>query len=58
MQVSATKVLNFLINDMLDYAQLSAGQFRKFVKKFDLVEAIDDIVKIMKFKAKELNINI
>ena len=25
MHLSATKILSFLINDMLDYAQLSAG---------------------------------
>ena len=58
MQVSASKILNFLINNMLDYALLSAGQFRKFVKKFDLKESIDDVVKILKLKADELNINI
>ena len=32
MQMSATKILGFLINDMLDYGQLSAGKFRKFYK--------------------------
>ena len=43
---------------MLDYALLSAGQFRKLVKNFDLRESIDDVVKILKLKADELNINI
>ena len=42
---------------MLDYAQISAGQFRKTFKKFDLVKSVDDIVKIMKFKADEFGIS-
>ena len=37
MLVSGNKILGFLINDMLDYAQLSAGSFRKQAKKFDLI---------------------
>ena len=51
MQMSASKILCFLINDMLDYAQLSAGQFRKFMSKFNLNDSINDVVKIMRFKA-------
>ena len=58
MEMSATKILNFIINDMLDYAQLSAGQFRKFIKKIDLVDSIESIIKIMSFKANQLDIDI
>ena len=47
MQMSAAKILGFLINDMLDYGQLSAGKFRKFYKQFNLKDSIDDILKIM-----------
>lgn len=56
MQVSAIRILNFLVNDMLDYAQLSAGQFRKFITKFNLIDSVSDIVNIMRFKADELGI--
>ena len=56
MQLSATKILTFLINDMLDYAQLSAGQFRKFSKEFDFIKSVDDVAKIMRLKADELKI--
>ena len=58
MQMSATKILGFLINDMLDYAQLSAGKFRKFMNKFDLMESVDDVMRIMRFKADQLGIEI
>jgi len=30
----------FLVDDLLDFAQLNAGKFRKTVKQFDLIEAI------------------
>ena len=28
-QMSAVKIINFLVNDMLDYALMQSGQFRK-----------------------------
>ena len=43
---------------MLDYAQLSAGRFRKFLRRFDLIKSINETVGIMKFKANELGIKI
>ena len=43
---------------MLDYAQLSAGRFRKFLRRFDLIKSIKDVVGIMLFKANELGIKI
>lgn len=58
LQLSATQILNFLVNDMLDYAQLSSGQFRKFFKKFNLIDSVKDIVNIMKYKADEFGIDI
>ena len=43
---------------MLDYAQLSSGQFRKFFKKFNVVDSVEDVVSIMKFKAEKLGVEI
>lgn len=56
--MSAVKILNFLVDDMLDYAQLSAGQFRKFQCIFDLPKAINEILDVMNFKADELGIKV
>ena len=57
-QRSGVMILNFLINDMLDYASISANKFRSFAKKFDLKESIQEMVDVMKFKAKELGIKV
>lgn len=57
-QISALKILSFLVNDMLDYAQLSSGQFRKFMSNFDLFHTVTDVIDFMKFKADELGISI
>ena len=54
--MSAVKLLNFIVNDMLDYAQLSAGQFRKSYSKFDLVQAITEITDVLSFKANQIGI--
>ena len=57
-QLSAVKILNFLVNDMLDYAQFSAGQFRKFITKFNLNEAVTEIFNILHYKATEMGIEL
>ena len=55
-QVSAVQILNFLVNDMLDYAQLSAGQFRKFMTRFDVFDTFTEVIDVMRFKADELGV--
>lgn len=45
-QTSSTKLLNFLVNDMLDLSQMNSGKFRKNVLKFNIFEAITEIVNI------------
>lgn len=56
--MSSEKILSFLVNDILDYAQISAGKFRKFFHKFDLKECLDEIVMIMDYKSSQLGIKI
>ena len=43
---------------MLDYAQLSAGQFRKNYTRFNLIESVQEIMDVMSYKAEELGINL
>lgn len=50
-QLSAVKILNYLVNDMLDYAQLSSGKFRKLGTEFNLVDSVNEIMNVMRFKA-------
>ena len=38
--MSGEKILNFLVNDILDFAQLRAGKFRKNNENFFVNEAV------------------
>jgi len=55
---SSVKILNFVISDMLDYAQLGAGQFRKSIEQIDLIESVEETVDILRYKAEELDISL
>ena len=50
-QDSSSNMMSFLVDDLLDFAQLNAGKFRKVVKEFDLREAIQEMIDIQKDKA-------
>ena len=56
--MSSAKILNFLVNDILDFAQMRSGKFRKDCFNFKLNEAIDEIVSIEQFKADQCGISI
>ncbi len=57
-QESSTKLLQFLVNDILDFAQIKAGKFRKNVAKFNVKQAIHEIARMLQFKAEQGGINI
>lgn len=50
-QNSSVSLLISVVNNMLDYGQLSAGKFQKIYSKFDLVQALDEIIDVVSFKA-------
>ena len=56
-QINSEKILNFLVQDILDFAQLSVGRFRKNVHNFDLEQAIEEVLSIQEFKAEALGIS-
>lgn len=56
--MSAVKIINFLVNDMLDYALMQSGQFRKDISQFDLKESVQEIIEVLQFKANELGIQV
>ena len=45
-QRSSTKLINYLVNDILDFAQLKSGKFRKDISKFDIRESIQEIIDV------------
>jgi len=45
-QYASTKLMNSLIQDLLDYAQIQAGKFRRNLKKFNLESTIKEVISI------------
>ena len=58
MQESSSKILCFLVNDILDFSQLKSGMFRKNCQMFNLEDAIQEIIVIQKLKAEFLGIKL
>ena len=48
---SSSKMMSFVVDDLLDYAQLDNEKFRKDVKSFKLKDAINEAVEIQTEKA-------
>lgn len=44
-------MMSFLVDDLLDFAQLNAGKFRKVIKQFELKDCIEEVIDIQKEKA-------
>ena len=57
-QNSSAKVMKYLIQDLLDFAQMKAGKFRKNVKKFDVKEIIEETMSIEQEKAKNKGVEL
>ena len=43
--------MNFVVDDLLDFAQLNNDKFRKNIKEFDLREAVEEVLSIQQEKA-------
>ena len=50
-QSSSANLMEFLVQDLLDFAQIKAGKFRKNIKKFNIKEAIESVLNIQSYKA-------
>ena len=57
-QESSSKILCFLVNDILDFAQLKSGMFRKDCYMFNLEEAVNEVILIQKLKAEFLGVKL
>ena len=40
--------MSYLVNDILDFAQIKAGKFRKEICKFNIEETIKEVIEIQK----------
>lgn len=57
-QNCSSKLLNYLVNDILDFSQMKSGKFRKNNINFDITDTIQEILTIEGPKAEILGINI
>lgn len=57
-QESSTKLLNLYVADLLCLAQIEQGTFNKIISKFDVREAINEVIKIQQDKIKSKNLKI
>ena len=58
MLASSSKLLGFLVNDILDYAMLKAGKFRKEFAGSNLKAAVKEIFLICQYKAMKNGVKI
>jgi len=56
-RMKSTKILNYLVNDILDFAQMRSGKFRKQDQCQDLMQTIDEIFNIQEYKAEQMSIS-
>ena len=52
-QFSSTKLLSFYVNDILDFAQINAGRFRRDCHNMDIKQTIEEVMLIMQNKAEQ-----
>ena len=57
-QCSSEKILTFLINDILDFAQIRSGKFRKNCQNINVRDAAEEIKLVQEYKAKTCGVNI
>ena len=57
-QASSATLMTFLIQDILDFAQINSGNFRKNINSFDIRDAIEDVINFQKSIAEYKGINL
>ena len=56
-QYSSANILAFIVQDLLDYAQIKQGKFRKNIQEFNVISAVEDVMLIQQRKAEDNHIN-
>ena len=50
--------MNFLIQDLLDFAQIKNGKFRKNIAEFNLMDAIEEVLSIQRDQANKKGVSL
>jgi len=51
-QESQSSVIKFLLQDLQDFAQLKAGKFQKNVRRFNIIDAVNNLLTIQSYEAE------
>lgn len=52
-QDSSANIMSFMVQDLLDYAQIKANKFRKVLNTFNIRESVERVMCIQRQKAQE-----
>ena len=48
--------MGFIVQDLLDYAQIKADKFRKNISTFNIIESVEKVMCVQRMKAEDQNI--
>ena len=57
-QTSSTKLLKFLVSDILDFSRMKQNKFVKAISEFNIKEAVLEIIEIQKYQAEQTGIRL
>ena len=52
-QESSSNLMTFIVQDLLDFAQIKSGNFRKNISSFNIQDSIEEVMCIQRIKAEE-----
>lgn len=55
-QKASSTMMTFLVQDLLDYAQIKAGKFRKNISQFDIKMMVEEVMCIQRNEANQKQI--
>ena len=55
-QDSSAAIMQSIVQDILDYAQIKVGKFRKVIKRFNVRESVERVMSVQRNKANELGL--
>ena len=50
-------MMSFIVQDLLDYAQIKSEKFRKLIGTFNIRTAVEKVMCIQRLKAKDLKLD-
>ena len=52
-QESSASLMSFLVQDLLDFAQIKAGKFRKNICEFNIRDAIEQVMSVSRYNVDQ-----